>query len=412
MGRLGFVSLLAFLVSACSGENRELSLAVSVEEPAPTVARTIQTFLGERGYPTSINVMTDSTEIFAAIQSGEVDLALVDEPEFPIRGVVTLVPLYPSVLHVLHNKHERVGDFADLIRGAAVYAGPTGGAAYRLLLQLSKDFGVQENQFQILDNPWTVDPDVYFIFGGLLSASSIEQLSGYRLFSFAAQGDVDGASVADGIVLRHHHLETFLLPRSLYQGLGNEAITTLSIRSVLIVREDFETGFAVDIASDLFSNAQDIAMSYPLVTHELTMNLDAAGLILPLHTGTRRYLNRDKPGFVERYVEVLALGVTVIFALLSGGVALYRYRERKRKDRVDIYYVQILEIRKDMALASEAIDLHACHKRAIEVQHEVLNLLIEERVNADASLLAFFSLSNQVLSEIDQHLLIHTRIRV
>lgn len=356
--------------------------------------------------------MTDSTEIIAAIQRGEVDMALVDEPEYPIRGVVTLAPLYPSVLHVLHNKGERVTDFADLIRGAAVYAGPTGGAAHRLLLQLGEDFGVQENQFQILDNPWTVIPDVYFIFGGLLSASSIEQLTGYRLFSFSESGDIDGASVADGIVLRHHHLKTFLLPKSLYHGLSNEAITTLSIRSVLITHEDFQTRHAVDIASGIFGKAQHFAMSYPLVTHELTMNLDAAGLMLPLHTGTRRYLDRDKPGFVERYVEVLALGVTVIFALLSGGVALYRYRVRERKDRVDIYYAQILEIRQNMELASEAIDLHACHKRAIEVQHEVLNLLIDERVNADASLLAFLSLSNQVLNEIDQHLIIHTRSRV
>ncbi len=409
---LCLIILFVSFLSGCSGEKRELSLAVSIEEPAPSVARSIQSFLENRAYPTTINVMTDSTEIVAAIQSGEVDMALVDEPEYPIRGVVTLAPLYPSVLHVLHNRSDQVPDFAGLIRGSAVYAGPTGGAAHRLLLQLGTDFGVQENEIRVLDNPWTVSPDVYFVFGGLLSDSSIQQLSGYRLFSFSDPGDSDGASVADGIVLRHHHLKTFLLPKSLYHGLSSEAITTLSIRSVLIAHEDFETRLAVDIASGLFSKAQDFAMSYPLVTHELTMNLDAAGLMLPLHTGTRRYLDRDKPGFVERYVEVLALGITVMFALLSGGVALYRYRERERKDRVDIYYTQILEIRQNMELASEAIDLHACHKRAIEVQHEVLNLLIAERVNADASLLAFFSLSNQVLNEIDQHLIIHTRNRV
>jgi len=399
--------LLGLFLTGCAGEERELSLAVSIEEPAPSVARTIQSFLGDLGYPTAINVVTDSTDIMASIQRGEVDLALVDEPEFPIRGVVTIAPLYPSVLHVLHKRTGQVTDFADLIRGAAVYAGPTGGAAYRLLLQLSVDFGVRENEFRILDNPWTVSPDVFFIFGGLLSANSLEQLSEYRLFSFSMPGDLEGTSVADGIVLRHHHLKTFILPKSLYHGLSNEAVTTLSIRSVLIAHEDFDTTLAVDIASGLFSKAQDFAKSYPLVTHELTMKLDSAGLMLPLHTGTRRYLDRDKPGFVERYVEVLALGLTMVFALLSGGLALYRYRERERKDRVDIYYARILEIRESMEPAANANKLHACHKRVIDVQHEVLNLLMEERVNADASLLAFFSLSNQVLNEIYQHLIIN-----
>jgi len=376
------------------------------------VARTIQSLLGDRGHPTSINVMTDSSAVVAAIQSGEVDLALMDEPEHPIRGVVTLAPLYPSVLHVLHNKNEKVESFADLIRGSTVYPGPAGGAAHRLLLRLAGNFGVQESEYQVLDNPWTVDPDVYFVFGGLLSDSSVEQLSEYRLFSFAARGDLAGTSVADGIVLRHHHLRTFLLPKGLYHGLSNEATTTLSIRTVLIANENFETRLAVDIVSGLFGKAHDIAMSYPLVTQELTTNMDPSGLILPLHTGTQRYLDRDKPGLVERYVEVLALSVTLIFALLSGGLALYRYRERERKDRVDIYFTRILEIRREMEIANKADDLHACHKRAIEVQHEVLNLLIEERVNADASLLAFLSLSNQVINEIDQRLTIHTRNRV
>ncbi len=396
--------LFALVLAGCSREDRELTLAVSTEEPAPSIAETIRSLLRERGFSISIDATTDPTKIVAAIRDRKVDLALVEESDLPVSGVVTLAPLYPSVLHVLHNDAEAPEDFADLIRGAKVYAGPLGGAAHRLLMQLCVDFGVVSDQFQLLDNPWTVVPDVYFIFGGLLSANSIRQLEGYRLFSFAEADDISGGSVADGIVLRHHHLKPFLLPKSIYYALNNDPIVTLSIRSVLIAHEDFNSEYALDIASQLFNEAQEIASSYPLVTRELNVSVDTTELMFPLHAGTRRYLDRDKPGFIERYVEVLTLIFTIVITLLSGAFVLYRHRSQVRKDRVDVYYSQLLEIRRDMERTNTHTAMRSYRKRALDVQQEVLNLLIDERVAADTSLMAFLSLSNQIINELDRRI--------
>ena len=396
--------LFALLLAGCAMEDRELTLAVSTEEPAPSIAETIRSLLSERGFSISINATTDPTEIVAAIRDRKVDLALVEESDLPVPGVATLAPLYPSILHVLYNHSEMPADFADLILGAKVYAGPLGGAAHRLLMQLCIDFGVVADQFQLLDNPWTVNPDVYFIFGGLLSADSIRQLQGYRLFGFADADDTSGGSIVDGIVLRYHHLKPFLLPKRVYYSLSNDPIVTLSIRSVLIAHEDFNSEFTLDIASQLFSKAQEIALSYPLVTRELNVDVNAIELMFPLHAGTRRYLDRDKPGFIERYVEVLALILTIVITLLSGVFALYRHRSQARKDRVDVYYSQLLDIRRNMKGTNTHTALSSNHKRALDVQHEVMNLLIDERIAADASLTAFLSLSNQIINELDRRI--------
>jgi len=398
------LQLLVLVLAGCAMEDRELTLAVSTEEPAPSIAEAIRSFLGEHGFSISIDVTTDSSRIIAAIRDRKVDLALIEEPALPTPGVVTLVPLYPSILHVLYNDAEAPTDFADLIRGAKVYAGPLGGAAHHLLMRLCVDFGVVSDQYQLLNNPWTVNPDVYFILGGLLSADSIRQLEGYRLFSFADVDDISSGSVADGIVLKHHNLKKFLLPKNVYYTLSNDAIVTLSIRSVLIAHEEFNSELALDIASQLFNKAQEIAVSYPLVTRELTPDLNAIELMFPLHVGTKRYLDRDKPGFVERYVEVLALILTIVITLLTGAFALYRHRSQVRKDRVDVYYSQLLEIRRDMEGTNAHTALHSYHKRALDVQHEVMNLLIDERVAADTSLMAFLSLSNQIINELDRRI--------
>ena len=100
------LALLLFTVvfAGCAMDDRELTLAVSTEEPAPSISETIRSILSERGFSISIDATTDSTKIVAAVRDRRVDLALVEESDLPVSGVVTLAPLYPSVLHVLYNK--------------------------------------------------------------------------------------------------------------------------------------------------------------------------------------------------------------------------------------------------------------------------------------------------------------------
>ncbi len=94
--------LFALVLAGCSMEDRELTLAVSTEEPAPSIAETSRSLLSDRGFSISIDATTDPTKIVAAIRDREIDLALVEESDLPVPGVVNLAPLYPSILHVLY----------------------------------------------------------------------------------------------------------------------------------------------------------------------------------------------------------------------------------------------------------------------------------------------------------------------
>lgn len=383
-------------------ENRGLTLAVSTEEPAPAIAETLSTALSARDMTVDVESIVDATEIIEKIRSGDLDLGIIEEPDQPLRDLITLAPLYPSVLHVLHNRSNEPSEFVDLIRGANVYAGPSGGAAHRLLMQLTADFNIGEGEYRLLDNPWTTVPDVFFIFGGLLSDDAIAQQAGYRLFSFGTDNDISGGSVADGIVLKHHHLRPFLLPKGVYHTLADEAVLTLSIRSVLVAHQDFDEELAYDIAWTLYNQSQEIAMHYPLVTRELNEGVQPTELMLPLHEGTRRYLDRDRPGFIERQVDVLALYFTIAITLLTGGFAYFRYRSQVRKDRVDVFYTRLLMIRNRMQNAVDDSVFGDCYNEVLSVQREVLDLLIDERIAADTSLIAFVNLSNQMIDELDR----------
>jgi hypothetical protein len=192
-----------------------------------------------------------------------------------------------------------------------------------------------------------------------------------------------------------------LLPKGVYNSLAGDAILTLSIRTVLIANEKFDTELAYDIASALFVNAQEISLDYALVTRELNEDVQVSDLMLPIHEGSRRFLDRDRPGLIERNVEVIALCFTVLITLISGALALYRHRMQVRKDRVDMFFGRLLEIRNQMA--DPDVDFVACKDRVLDVQGQVLDLLVNEKIAADASLIAFMSHSNQILDELDRH---------
>lgn len=400
--RAAFSGALLLLIAGCSLDSKDLTLAVSTEEPATAIAENLSAALSKNGMSVKIEAIVNPTESVEKIRAGEIDLAIIEEPDQPLRGLITLAPLYPSVLHVLHNRANTQTDFVGLIRGANIYAGPAGGAAHRLLMQLTADFNIRENEYQLLDNPWKPVPDVFFIFGGLLSDDSIDQLDGYRLFSFGANDDLDGGSVADGIVLKHHHLRPFLLPKGVYHTLSDQAVLTLSIRTVLVADEAFDEELAYNIARTLFNQSQEIALSYPLVTRELNDGVQPTELMLPLHEGTRRYLDRDRPGFIERHVDVLALYFTIVITVLTGGFAVFRYRSQVRKDRVDVFYTRLLLIRDKMQNADDGSLFAGCYDDVLDVQREVLDLLIDERIAADTSLIAFVNLSNQMIDELER----------
>lgn len=400
---LACMATTVLLISACDQKNRALKLSISTEEPAAEIADAVKVTLGDYDYAVEIEETSEPSTVISKIRNGEIDLAIIAEPDRPLAEIVTVSPLYPSVLHILHRNSEQPQSLAELLDGATVYAGPIGGAANELLGILTADFGVPTESFRILDNPWTEVPDVYFILGGILSHENVAFFddNNYRMFGLGSATDIANGSIADGIALRHHHLRPFLIPKRLYNQLTETAVLTLSTRTILIAHERFDEQLAFEIADALFMNAQEISQRYPLVTQELNDSISAADFMLPLHAGARRFQQRDTPGFIERNVDLLALYLTIALALLSGSIAYYRHRQQVKKDRIDIYFERLVAIRQEMS-AGDAGPHSELKQRVLAVQTDVLELLVGERISADASFVAFISLSSQMLDELDR----------
>ncbi|MEM8766371.1 MAG: TAXI family TRAP transporter solute-binding subunit [Pseudomonadota bacterium] len=395
--RTAAVALVLSLLLALAGTSQaELTLGVLPVEPNMALAELLASHPAS-GSAWSVRSFPDAPALQQALAEGQIDLALNEDAAAEVPGAALITDLFPSVLHILVKERDSPESFAALFDGKAIYAGVPGSLGHELVERIAADHGLDSDSFQLLEDPWTLDPDVFFVFGGTLARDAVERLEGFRLWSMGDANALGRGSTAEGLMLRYPNLRPFILPRDLYPSLGDEPVLTVAVSTLLLARADLDERLAFEAAATADHAAGMIANEYPLAGLPDSVQGQAMTGALPYHPGATRYSERDKPGFLERYAEVLALGFSLIIALGSASLAIDRRRRQARKDRLDVYYRQILELRPDPDAPPADAEARARELRA--VQARVLNQVIDERIDADGALVAFLTLSNQALAE-------------
>jgi hypothetical protein len=399
-----FLGLVLLLCSFNLAAEQALVLGIHTDEPAPKIGALIANS-SPAGYAIELKSFASVELLREELEAGNIDLALLEETGATEKGAAMITEIYPSVLHVLYrgestdqgddrNAQKNIG---QILRNTPIWAGAPGSIGHTVALALARDFGLQDDELNLLDDPWSVEPEVYFIFGGILAPDALSRLDGFHLYSFDNPADLMLGSVVEGIALRYPNLRPFILPEQLYPTLDDNAALTLSVSSLLVARETLDDNVAYEIAAAIDQLMPQIAALYPMAgMPQLSAGAQQARA-MPLHPGVQRYLNRDLPGFLERNAELLALYATVLLAIASALVAWRRHRKQSRKDKLDVYYQKLLSFRNSLEDPAFKCDSLAAQTRA--TQADVLALVIDERIDADGALLAFLSLSNQILAE-------------
>ncbi len=387
------LTLFLAALAGCHSQGEPLRLGSGTDEPAPTIVRTLADCLREAGFDVSVMFFDDSHQMFEALDGSRIDIALVEEPLVRPGRETMLLPVYPSVLHALGRADSMPMNFVELL-SSAIYAGLPGSLGHDLVAALAEDFGVVEPR--ILDDPWRIAPDAYLIFGGLLSDEAIGNLRDFRLIDLPKPAQHAGESIVDSIVLRYPNLRPFTLPADLYPELGHEPVHTLAVMTLLASRADLSDKIAYRVTQQVLENWRTIRTIYPLATGNSIQRIDRDDFVLPLHQGARRYIERDRPGFVEEHIDLIALGTTLAMAGVSAAIGLVHRRKKARKDRVDTYLTSVLAVRRRLCAESPEEAL----AKVDEIEKEVLELVVAEKIEADSGLIAFLMLCGSVRMEI------------
>jgi TRAP-type uncharacterized transport system substrate-binding protein len=399
------VICLVFVLSGCDRSPVELRFV----SPTSPIDRAIATDLAELfGAQSVIRLeLTDSglseQEGLDAVAAGKADLALVSNA-LPYRdGIATVIPLFPTVLHIGVVGEREFDGIAGLLDGARVYAGDEGSAS-RLMFEKSVDrFDVPPDSFEFVSRPGPGTPiDVFVVFAPIAPdrLRELQDEVDIRLVSLGDPDTVGRGSAVEATTLLNPYLKPFVIPSGTYGDATPDAVLTVAVDKMLVARRDLTESAVYRLISELMRLRPALSAQRPGLFRELSGDFDASRSTFVLHPGAQSYLERSEPTVYERYSGVAEVAVTIFIALISallGGMRLYRM---KRKNRIDAYYSEVIAIRHLVDGAESESERAELKERLKRLQDRAFSQLVDEKLAADESFRIFITLSNDVLRQL------------
>lgn len=345
----------------------------------------------------------DDSDALDALQGGKADLALVSNA-LPYRdGISTVIPLFPSVLHVGFIGDRDTTDIRELLRGARVYAGPAGSASRLMFAKAAARNHVPQGSYTFADTVARAeDIDVFVVFAPIAPdrLDEWQRQASFALVSFGQPDDIGQGSPIDAATLLNPSLRPFIIPAGTYGAATPGPVVTLAVDQLLVARSDLPENTVYRLISELMRLRPALAARQPGLFADLNGDFDAGRSTFVLHAGAQAYLERSEPSVYERYSGVAEAAVTVFVALISASLAGMRLYRRKRKNRIDVFYSDVIEIRREAERTTDRQSLADLVKRLRALQDRAFSDLVDEKLAADESFRIFITLSNDVLRQL------------
>jgi len=402
MRRLPLILSLFVLLNlaSCEPDQEELRLVAPFAQVDRAITEDISGLL-DASYSTRLIVEGSSLSGEAAVEavaSGAADIALVTNNQ-PFRNdIATVMPLYPTVLHIAYRKGRDPSTGSTLLRGAKVYAGPQGSASRMIFARIVERIGLDASSYEYVSD-LTGHPDVVIIFAPIFPELFVDYPD-FRLFSFGSPGTIGQGSIIDAAVLLNPHFLPFVIPAGTYGETTAEPIVTIAVDKILVAKSDLDSSIVYDLINDLLRLRPALAAKRPGLFQQHSEDFDASRSRFMLHAGTQAYLQRSAPTVYERYSGIAEVAVTLIVALGTAVVAGFRILKMRRKNRIDRFYAATIAIRSSASDSQDPTDRGRAIANVRELQNEAFDLLADEKLAADESFRIFITLSNDVLRQL------------
>lgn len=338
-----------------------------------------------------------------ALEAGYADLALTSNAQPYRKGVTTVMPFYPTVLHILYRRDRATDTAEHLLRGARIEAGPVGSASRQLLSQILDSLDMDDGDVTFVEDPQEL-ADVIVMYLPISPQRVGEALDRagaageYRFLSLGSPADIGTGSTIDRVVLLNPRLSPFVIPVGTYDNIPEQPVVTLAVDKLLVATPGLDNAAVYDLISEIRRLQPALAARRELLFQELSKEFDGSGSTFVLHPGAQAFTQRDEPNFYERYSGVAEVLVTLVIGLISGSYAVIQIYNRRRKNRIDRFYTDVMAIRDSVNERSTANDRAAAIERVKKLQNEAFDMLVREKLAADESFRIFMTLSNDIIA--------------
>ena len=407
--RLPFVATCLALLSACDTGPHELRLVTPTEPVDASIVEEFSSLLDDEArvrIQLTVAPLSEETAL-DAVASGEADLALVSN-DLPFRSdIATVMPLYPTVLHIGRREGASSLPGLEMLRGATIFAGPEGSASRLMFERIAARMNLASDEYRYVSG---IDdaPDIVIVYSPI-SPERITEIRDLRvdfpdfeLSTMGAPQDIGTGSIIDAAVLMNPHFQPFVIPIGTYGPLTKEPIVTVAVDKILVTRSDLDSAVVYDLINEILRLRPALAAKRPGLFRRLSDDFDTSRSTFIVHAGTQAFLQRSEPTVYERYSGIAEVVATLIVALGSAAFAMVRIFRMRRKNRIDEFYTKTIALRRSVNDSTGAEELQQIIEEVRGLQTTAFDLLVDEKLAADESFRIFITLSNDVLQQLGE----------
>lgn len=387
---------LAILPASCdfTKPKKKFRLAVPKTEYFYSyMANHLKPFLERQGYEISIIPADSLLDATRMVAEGKADLTLINNQSTTVTlklgeqasQLRSIMPITSRILFVLTK--EPLLDSAtalDLFENKRVGIEFLGGETHLTIKRFLSAAKVHPAKFEIYND----SSDVVIFWGRPYGERSAQwSAKGFHPYTFRQ-------NFVNFIMLNDPAIRPFTLP-ALPGDKDAIIMHTLATDVILVGNKDLGENATYLLANVIYQNKVDL-IHKDIMYRSIREGFNKETLLFPLHQGTFSYLLRDQPTFFERYAESLALGLSVLAVFYGVIQAIQGKLRRNKKERIDIYFLEFLEIRssKDITLDERVKKLDDLFQRAvIQLTNERLDKgdfhILSRLVQQDLTMLRF-----------------------
>jgi len=401
--RFSLLILLLVIATSCTDEVHTHRIISSGEEPQDQIVQTISKVVNGSLSEDSLLVIdgTGSSSNIDSIKKGVADFAIIDNHSAYDPAINSVAPLYPQILHIVYKKSIGKPEMIeDLIRGRKVYAQVEGSGAYRFVELMKRAYGIRDSEMTYVQDYEFFEAEVIFSFSDLLSYEETRDIKvDYNLFSIDDVDNYGKGSIAEGLSVRFPEFRPYIIPKEAYGNFTEKPVLTLAVDALLVCRKDMDQDLIYQVAKALNENKEELNEINPLLAH-FTTDFDEELLRYKIHPGSRNYMERYEPTFLEKYAEVGSVIISIFVALASLLYSVSKWQKAKKKNKIDVFYNQLMAVRAEASDIVTPEDAERLLASVRNIQAETIALVTREKLMADESFSIFLNLSKIITDEI------------
>lgn len=370
---------ISIALSSCDYVSPQKSFRISIGKGDYTyayMASHLKDLLEKNGYTISIVPAANAMEANAAVARGEADLTFVMNsstfiPEYvgsESANLSIVAPLVDRLFLLFEKEHrERTTPTRERLHAARVGVEVLDGEAHTQLKKMLEAARLDSITIVGLPGPIMELKDVND--AGDVDFIQIWGTSyGPRSRKLLADGWTQ-VSIDESWVDFYTLNEPLIFPATLpaLPGIaGSSDITTLSVRTHLVARTDLGENAMYKLTKILFEHRLELMSYDPMYRSIREEAATKEQTIYPLHAGAEAFFRRNEPSFLERYADAIALIFSFGAVIYGASQTLRNRMMRRRKERIDLYFVEFAEIRaQELTKAEKQTRLDMLLQRAL-----------------------------------------------